>query len=71
MHTAYIHIAKMIAMHIESWTNLQGAIKGGGAKNKYLVQLIQENTSMHCIPSDEIIDFKESLSWPMLDYCAY
>ena len=31
---------------------------GGGAKNKYLVQLIQENTSAKIyIPDEELIDF--------------
>ena len=63
MHTAYIHIAKMIATHIEkAGQTSKVLLSGGGAKNKYLVQLIQENTSTKiCIPSDEIIDFKESL----------
>lgn len=63
MHTAYVHIADMIAAHIEKAGQKSKVLfSGGGAKNKYLVQLIQDRTSAKiCIPDEEIIDFKESL----------
>ena len=63
VHTAYIHLAKMIATHIEkAGQKSKVLLTGGGAKNKYLVQLIQENTSAKIyIPDEELIDFKESL----------
>ena len=63
MHTAYVHIADMIAAHIEKAGQKSKVLfSGGGAKNKYLVRLIQDRTSAKiCIPDEEIIDFKESL----------
>ena len=63
LHTAYIHVSEKIAHHI----NLAGSgkkvlLSGGGAKNNYLVRLIQEATASKVhIPDDIVIDYKECL----------
>ena len=57
MPLTYIHIAKMIA--IEKAQTAKVLYKEE-AKNKYLATYSRKLAQI-CIPSDEIIDFKESL----------
>ena len=63
--TAYIAQALSISL------NKKGArailATGGGAKNAYLIELLDERTSAELvIPNEEIIDFKEALIFAFL-----
>ncbi|HRS07992.1 MAG TPA: anhydro-N-acetylmuramic acid kinase [Bacteroidia bacterium] len=66
------HIAKQIGDSLTISDNKLKStllVTGGGSKNKFLVQKIQENTSVQIIiPDEKIIDFKEALIFALLGY---
>ena len=67
MATFVEHIAIQISKSIENQSIEKMLITGGGAKNKFLVERIQNNTKHQVfVPSDEIIDYKEALVFAFL-----
>ncbi|WP_106792691.1 anhydro-N-acetylmuramic acid kinase [Aquimarina sp. Aq78] len=66
LHTAVHHIATQIADAIKKTKHKNSSIlvTGGGAKNDFLIQTLQQKLDGFAtvvIPSEEIIDFKEAL----------
>lgn len=66
LYTCYIHIGQMIGQSIKnagySSKDNKALLSGGGAKNSFLVECIQNNTDLPLvIPEEKMIDFKESL----------
>lgn len=63
----YAHIAHQIARSLE-WNKLESVlITGGGAKNKFLVDLIKQQYRGEVIlPEKDIIDFKEAIAFGFL-----
>jgi len=67
LRTMYEHIAQQIANNLNGLH--QVLLTGGGAKNRFLIQLIQEKTTAQlCIPDEQLIDFKEALIFAFLGY---
>ena len=67
LRTMCEHIATQIAQNLNGLR--QVLLTGGGAKNSFLVQLIQEKTTAQLhIPDEQIIDFKEALIFAFLGY---
>ncbi|WP_366944323.1 anhydro-N-acetylmuramic acid kinase [uncultured Aquimarina sp.] len=66
LHTSIHHIAEQIANAVKQ-TNKQGStllITGGGAKNDFLIETLENKTHSFCkviTPTEAIIDFKEAL----------
>ena len=67
LRTMCEHIAMQIAHNIK---DLQTVLfSGGGAKNRFLIELIKEKTkSKIVIPDEQLIDFKEALIFAFLGY---
>lgn len=72
MNTITHHIAKQIADSLNISDNKLNAtllVTGGGTKNKFLLQKIQESSSVQIIvPDEKIIDFKEALIFALLGF---
>lgn len=72
LHTITQHIAYQISQALTlagNNPNTTALITGGGAKNKFLIQKIQEKTTVKIIvPDVKIIDFKEALIFALLGY---
>lgn len=67
LHTMTRHIAHQIARTLNENTAKTVMVTGGGAKNKFLMELIQEEFRGEIIiPSDELIDFKEAIIFGFL-----
>ncbi|MFP4555785.1 MAG: anhydro-N-acetylmuramic acid kinase [Bacteroidales bacterium] len=67
LRTLYEHIAIRIAQSMHSSPNSTTLITGGGARNKFLTMLLKNMCKNKLIiPSNEIIDFKESLIFGFL-----
>ena len=67
LRTIYEHIAIQIAASTNHKKNGSILVTGGGAKNKFLVELIaQKNSNRVTIPQPNIIDFKEALIFALL-----
>jgi anhydro-N-acetylmuramic acid kinase len=67
LRTLYEHIANQIAKSITSKSNKTVLITGGGAKNKFLIELIKTKTNNKIIlPNSTTIDFKEALIFGFL-----
>ena len=65
LNTYTKHIAEQIGKTFKK--NQRVLATGGGVKNRYLMQLIKENSfSKFIIPSKEILDFKEALIFGLL-----
>ncbi len=72
LYTCTAHIAQQIAANIKmisSQPNNQLLVTGGGAKNGFLLQKLQENLKNNAkiiVPSEELIDFKEALIFALM-----
>ncbi|HPD65925.1 MAG TPA: anhydro-N-acetylmuramic acid kinase [Bacteroidia bacterium] len=67
LRTLYEHIAWQISSVISSGDNKKVLVSGGGAYNKFLMELISQKTKAEIvIPSPEIIEFKEALIFAFL-----
>jgi anhydro-N-acetylmuramic acid kinase len=67
LRTYYEHIAGKIVCAINYEGNNTSLFTGGGAKNKFLVQLIKNKTKVNIvIPEEDIIDFKEAIIFAFL-----
>jgi anhydro-N-acetylmuramic acid kinase len=67
LKTCYVHLAMQIGSSISRLNPSKTMVTGGGAKNKYLIQLIQKNTESPLIfPEEKIIDFKEAIVFALL-----
>jgi anhydro-N-acetylmuramic acid kinase len=67
LRTMCEHIAMQIAHNLNGLQTL--LITGGGAKNKFLIDLIKEKTNTQIIiPTEQLIDFKEAIIFAFLGY---
>jgi anhydro-N-acetylmuramic acid kinase len=67
--TATEHVAEMIANDLNKNKIKNVLISGGGAFNKYLIELISEKTNCEIIiPDAQTINFKEALIFAFLGY---
>jgi anhydro-N-acetylmuramic acid kinase len=67
MRTVCEHIALQITCHLKGLQTI--LVTGGGAKNKFLIELIKEKTEARlAIPNEQLIDFKEALIFAFLGY---
>ena len=67
LRTVCEHIAEQIAKNINSLPKV--LVTGGGAKNSFLIELIQQKANAQLvIPDHQIIDFKEALIFAFLGY---
>jgi len=67
LRTAYEHISNQISRSIDSSEKKKMLITGGGAKNKFLVELLKNKTQTIIVkPNVTIIDFKEALIFALL-----
>ena len=65
LNTYTIHIASLISKNFDCGQNV--LVTGGGAKNNFLVKKIKQNNSTNFIlPSEIIIDYKESIIFGFL-----
>jgi len=67
LRTMCEHIATQVAQNL---TELQTVlVTGGGAKNRFLINLIKEKTETKIIiPDEQLVDFKEALVFAFLGY---
>ncbi|WP_062060736.1 anhydro-N-acetylmuramic acid kinase [Aquimarina longa] len=66
LHTVVHHIADQITNTIKKTTikNASLLVTGGGAKNKFLIEILQQKLEGYAtviVPSEDLIDFKEAL----------
>ncbi len=67
LRTVYEHISYQIAQSFDNIENHEVLITGGGAHNKFLVELIKKKTNNTLvIPSSQLIEFKEALIFAFL-----
>jgi anhydro-N-acetylmuramic acid kinase len=67
LHTVTTHIAVQTGQHIRQSKAAQTLVTGGGAKNCFLIELIQKETdSQLIIPEELIIDYKEAIIFAFL-----
>ncbi|MDA3911145.1 MAG: anhydro-N-acetylmuramic acid kinase [Bacteroidales bacterium] len=63
LHTFMIHITKQIASPLSG----KVLVTGGGAKNKYLIELLNQKSNAELIiPDEQIVDYKEALVFALL-----
>jgi anhydro-N-acetylmuramic acid kinase len=67
LRTVCEHIATQIAQNLKRLQTV--LVTGGGAKNKFLIDLIKEKTDTKLvIPDEQLVDFKEALIFAFLGY---
>lgn len=67
LRTTYEHISAQIASVAKTTKGENMLITGGGAHNKFLVELIRDKTSCNVfVPEQNIVDFKEALVFALL-----
>jgi len=67
LRTVYEHFSMQIASAINNGNGKNVLITGGGAYNKFLIDLIQQKTNKKLIiPEQEIVEFKEALIFGFL-----
>lgn len=67
LRICYEHISGQIAQSINQMNSLKVFITGGGAKNKFLIDLIKEKTTAEIIlPEPAVVDFKEAIVFALL-----
>ena len=67
LRTMCEHIAQQIALNINGLSTV--LVTGGGAKNRFLINLIKEKTDTKLIiPDMQLVDFKEALIFAFLGY---
>ena len=67
LRTVSVHIATQIGKHIRQSKASQTLVTGGGAKNRFLIELIQkEIDSKLIIPEELLIDYKEAIIFAFL-----
>jgi anhydro-N-acetylmuramic acid kinase len=67
LRTMCEHIATQIAQNLKGLQTV--LVTGGGAKNKFLINLLKEKTDIQLIiPDEQLIDFKEALLFAFLGY---
>ncbi len=65
LRTVYEHVALQIAICLKG--NRSVLVTGGGANNKFLIELLQNKTeAVIVIPPEQIIDYKEALIFAFL-----
>jgi anhydro-N-acetylmuramic acid kinase len=72
LHTIYHHIEQQIKNVIEQYKLNKILVSGGGAYNKFLLELIKKNTNSQIIlPDKKTIEFKEALVFAFLGLLRY
>jgi len=67
LRTMYEHIVIQIVSNLKGMHKI--LVTGGGAKNKFLIHLIEKRTDTQLvIPEEQLIDFKEALIFAFLGY---
>jgi len=67
LHTVYQHAAGQIAITLSGDPSIKVLVTGGGAYNRFLLDLIRENTQCTIVlPDDLLIQFKEALIFAFL-----
>jgi anhydro-N-acetylmuramic acid kinase len=67
LRTICEHIAMQVVANLSDLQKI--LVTGGGAKNKFLIDLMKEKTDMKIvIPEEQLIDFKEALLFAFLGY---
>ncbi|NJK97906.1 MAG: anhydro-N-acetylmuramic acid kinase [Bacteroidales bacterium] len=67
LRTVYEHIAHQLSSEINAIPGDEVLVTGGGTFNKFLIQLIKENTNKKLIiPQKDTIDFKEAIIFAFL-----
>ena len=67
LHTVYHHAAGQIASNLSGDSSRKVLVTGGGAYNRFLLDLIRENTRCTLVlPEDLLIQFKEALIFAFL-----
>ncbi len=69
LRSLYEHIATQVSKVLNENQGQDVLITGGGAKNKFLVELIAQKTKCECIiPDTMLVDFKEALIFAFLGF---
>ena len=69
LRTCYEHIVIQLSNVLDSFPNCRVLVTGGGAHNKFLIELLGSRTvAKIVIPHDDIIDYKEALIFALLGY---
>ncbi|MCW3807565.1 anhydro-N-acetylmuramic acid kinase [Plebeiibacterium marinum] len=72
MATCYHHFANQIAQVLDKNKLKRVLFTGGGAYNDYLIELVKEKSETDiCIPSKEVVDYKEALIFAFLGVLRY
>jgi anhydro-N-acetylmuramic acid kinase len=67
MRTVYDHIAQQITKVIKTEIGVNILISGGGAHNRFLIELLKKYINIDLIlPDRKLIDFKEALIFAFL-----
>ncbi|MBU8893772.1 MAG: anhydro-N-acetylmuramic acid kinase [Bacteroidales bacterium] len=67
LRTVYEHIAEQISISLPNDNNQTALITGGGAYNRFLIELIYQKTKSEIIiPDKKIIEYKEALIFAFL-----
>jgi len=67
LHTFSVHVAQQVANALDNNSNSKVLLSGGGTFNNFLIRQFKEASKCHfCIPSKEIIDYKEALIFGLL-----
>ena len=70
--TLYEHIAQQISLAINSSNNPKVLITGGGAYNKFLIDLIKQKSNANInIPEKQLIEYKEALIFAFLGFLRF
>jgi anhydro-N-acetylmuramic acid kinase len=69
LRSLYEHISLQISLTLNEFGGESILVTGGGAKNKFLLELISQKTKCRIvIPESDIVDFKEALIFAFLGY---
>lgn len=72
MRTIYELIAVEIGKNLDAFNTNKVMITGGGAHNKFLIDLINENSKAEVfIPDNEIVNFKEAIIFAFLGFLRF
>ena len=72
LHTVYHHISRRISIILAKFPQQKVLVTGGGAHNRFLMELLQGNNSYSLIVPDKmIIDFKEAIIFGFLGYLRF
>jgi anhydro-N-acetylmuramic acid kinase len=72
LHTATVHIGRVIGRELNKIKARKVLVTGGGAKNKFLIRQIQTNFQGELvIPEETLIDYKEAMIFALMGVLRY